>query len=144
METNRRFYILVGERRNWEVSLKEKLWGFTERSKGSWNTTKVNDLLAFYVTNPIMKIIGFGKVTDKFVNEDLTWDDEKLFKRSLWKYKIAFKIFYVSDNWEEGLQLPPNLFLQVSRRVVDKKVFFSLIRNADKKWDAKIYQMLKE
>ncbi|MDE1878098.1 MAG: hypothetical protein KGI07_06155 [Thaumarchaeota archaeon] len=136
--SSRRFYILVGEERNWKISLKEGLWGFTERAKGSWNTTQVNDLLAFYVTSPTMKIIGFGKVTNKFASEDLIWHDEKLFKRSLWKYKISFKIFHVCDNWKDGLQLPSSLFLQVSRKVIDQNTYVDLVNNADKIWGTKI------
>lgn len=89
-ELSTRTYLLIGSKENWEVSLDRQLWGFTEQSKGSWNTTKTGDLLAFYVTTPVKKIIGFGKVIDKMISDDIIWNDEKRFKRSLWKYKISF------------------------------------------------------
>jgi len=72
-----RYYLLVGDEENWEISIKEKIWGFTDNSKGMWNTTKKGEFLAFYVTSPVKKIIGFGKVSEKFIDDKLLWNDEK-------------------------------------------------------------------
>jgi len=138
-----RFYILVGDKENWEISIEKKLWGFTKKSKGEWNTTKPNDLVAFYVTSPVKKIIGFGIVTDKLSNEDLVWMDEKRFKRSLWQYKIHFDIFHVCKDWKEGINIPSTIFLQVSRRVIKKDVFLKLVNEADTKWNSTIHSMMK-
>jgi len=138
------FYILVGDEENWKVSIEKRLWGFTERTKGSWNTTKPNDLLAFYVTKPIKKIIGFGIVTNKSITEDLVWMDEKRFKRSLWKYKIHFNTFYSCNDWKEGINISPTMFLQVSRKVIDKSTFLALVHEADIKWNEKIYKSIKK
>ena len=60
-----KYYILVGDEENWKISIKNKIWGFSERNKGSWNKTKPGEYLAFYVTSPIKKIIGFGIVKGK-------------------------------------------------------------------------------
>jgi len=81
-----RYYILVGSEENWKVSLEQNLWGFTENSKGSWNTTMTGDVLAFYVTRPLKKVIGFGRVGKKFSSDDLVWNDEKSFNSSIWNY----------------------------------------------------------
>lgn len=135
---DKRYYILVGSEQNWKVSLEHNLWGFTENSKGSWNTTKSGDLLAFYVTRPVKKVIGFGKVGKKFSNDNLVWDDEKLFNRSIWKYKFEIIPEYVCKNWEKGIELPP-MALIVSRRVIDKDVFGGLLKKADTAWKTKLF-----
>lgn len=60
------YFVLVGDEKTWHVSFEKKIWGFSEKMRGFWNTTQHGDLLAFYVTKPTKKIIGFGKVKEKF------------------------------------------------------------------------------
>jgi hypothetical protein len=62
-----RCYILTADEHSWKTSLSFNLWGLSERTKGSWNTTQVGDWVAFYVTRPIGKIVGFGKVASDYV-----------------------------------------------------------------------------
>lgn len=33
-EKYRRFYLLVGEMKNWEIALENSIWEFTEKGKG--------------------------------------------------------------------------------------------------------------
>lgn len=129
----KRYFILVGSQENWQTSLEHNLWGFTQNIIGHWNKTNSGDLLAFYVTSPLKKVIGFGKVGKKFINENLIWNDEKLFGRSLWKYKFEIEPFFVCANWQKGIRLPP-LTLGVSRKLVDKQMFYNLVKEADKTW----------
>jgi len=139
-----RCYILVGDEQNWKIAQTKKMWGFSERSKGSWNTTKTGELLAFYVTKPTKKkIIGFGIVKKKFIDEEIIWSDEKFVKRPIWKYRIKFDILYIVKTWENGIVLPNNIFLQVSRRVVDRNFFLKLVKQADLKWKTKIYSKIQ-
>ena len=137
-----RCYILIGEELNWTVAFENQVWGFKENSKGSWNTTKPGDLLAFYVTRPIQKIIGFGVVKGKFIDNKILWNDEKCYKRSLWNYKISFDPFYNCKNWDRGITLPHGYLLQVSRKVIPKDFFFELVTKADFKWHTKIFQKM--
>lgn len=134
----RRYYLLIGDEQNWKISLAKKMWGFSDRTKGSWNTTKKGDLLAFYVTLPVKKVIGFGIVTDKFVDDTIIWSDEKFFKRPIWKYRIKFQIIHFIDEWYNGIALPKDLLLGVSRRVVGHEFFINLIKEADSKWKTKL------
>ena len=91
-ENGPRYFILVGDRPNWETAIEKKIWGFTENARGFWNTIEIGDLLAFYSTVPIKKIFGFAKITDKFKEDKLVWNDEKIFKRALWPFRIRFEI----------------------------------------------------
>ncbi len=135
---NERFYLLVGKMKNWEIALDNSIWGFTEKSKGLWNKTNPFEFVAFYVTRPYKKIFGFGQFLEKTVNNQLLWQDEKTENRSIWKYKIKFKIIYKVDDIKKGLTAPKNTVLASSRPVVLEKDFFKLVKDADKKWNSNI------
>jgi len=137
-----RFFILVGDEEAWKVGLKKTQWGFSDNSKGLWRTSKIGDYLAFYATSPHSKIIGFGSITDKFIDDSLIWPDEKyLFKKSIWSYRIKFKVFHKIVNWDKGIK-PPLMPMNTGRKVIDAKVFCSLVNTADKNWKTKIHEKL--
>jgi len=89
-----------------------------------------------------MKIIGFGKITDKFIDEEPFWPEEKSFEKSIWKYKIEFKVFSMTKNWENGIEPPANLMLNTGRKVIDKDTFSSLVKIAEKKWRTEILKKI--
>ncbi len=43
-----------------EYFISKNSLGFSEKTKGYWNTVKSGDLIGFYVTKPTKKIVGFG------------------------------------------------------------------------------------
>lgn len=133
-----RYYILVGDRRTWQTSLQNKIWGFSEGAIGSWNTSKAGDYAAFYVKSPWKKIIGFGVFGKKFIDDNLIWPDEKIFGRAIWKYRIKLKPISVTDVWKDGVTVPTELMLNTGRKVIPKQLFLSLVNEADKKWDTGI------
>ena len=114
--------------------MKKKIWGFSETSKGKWNTSNIGDYLAFYVTSPVKKVIGFGRLKRKFIDDTPIWPDELLFRRTIWRYRFEFEKFFVIDNWNEGIPIVASLMLNTGRRVIDKKTFIGLLRNAGLKW----------
>lgn len=134
MENLHRYYLLVGDENAWKVGIDKQVWGFSLRNIGLWNTTKVGDFVAFYVTSPTKKIIGFGIIREKFDDESLLWNEEKFGRKSIWKYKLRFDTVHVIKNWSDGLLVPKNIMLNVGRKVVSKELFESLIKEAEKKW----------
>lgn len=62
--------------------------GFAEKTKGLWNTTNVEDYVAFYVTSSTKKIVGYGRVITNYLDESIVWPDEKIFNKPIWKYPI--------------------------------------------------------
>jgi hypothetical protein len=116
-----------------------KVWGFTEKTKGLWKKSNSGDYIAFYVTKPLGKIIGFGKFIDKYIDEQLIWQDEILFKRSIWRYKIRFDIFYLIDQWSNGILPPSNIMLNTGRIVVDRSLFLKLVEDGQKKWNTSLH-----
>lgn len=129
-----RFFILVGDEDTWKVAFTYDVWGFSEKTKKYWNTVNAGDRLAFYVTAPIKKIIGFGIVEKKFTQEDLIWPDEKFFGRSIWTYRIKFSRLHVLNDYNRGIMLPANMMLNIGRKQIDKNTFLDLLKDAELKW----------
>lgn len=142
MLRKRRFYILVSAQRTWEISLSQKIFGFRTSTYGLWNTSKVGDFVAFYVTLPIKKIVGFGKITEKFVDDAIIWKDEEFFGKAIWKFRIKFEVIRMTKKWKNGVEPPPNLMLNTGRKVVDKKIFSDLVKDADSKWRTKMHEKI--
>lgn len=131
----RRHYILVEDEETWDAAIKNSQWGFTQKNKGLWNTTMINDLVLFYVTKPIKKIIGYWIVKEKFESEDFLWPDEKTFNRSLWKYRLKFETNHMEKDWNEGVEPPSNMMLNIGRKVIEKETYDKLLNIFEKKWN---------
>lgn len=117
-----RYYVLAGQRDDWQVSISNKVWGFSERTKGYWNKIQSEELVAFYATAPIKKIFGFGRVKEKFIDKSILWSDDRFFGRAMWPYRISLEMIYVTKEWEkDGISLPVDLLIQVSRKVIPKE-----------------------
>jgi hypothetical protein len=139
-----RYYILVGDADTWKISVANNLWGFSDKSKGSWNTCNMGDYLAFYVTAPIKKIFGFGVIKNKFTDENIVWPDEKLFGHTIWKHKIEFDKLCTINNWYRGIPIQGNIMLNTGRKVIAKDIFLSFLRQADQKWGKGFCRNLEE
>lgn len=120
---NSNHFIIVGDELNWHTALSKKIWGFSEKRKGFWNTLEVDDKIVFYVTLPIRKIIGFGKVKKKYIGNDLLFRDEINFGRLLWKYRFNFQIEFLVQKWENGILPPTNIILNVGRKPISDEIF---------------------
>jgi len=140
--SNFRFYFLVGNETNWEVAIKEQIWGFREISKGLWNTTNENEVLGYYVTKPLKRLIGFGVVQKKFLDEKLIWKEEKRTNKSIWKYKLKIKNLYVCKNWYKGIRISEPLFLASSRTVIPKDMFLNYLKKADHNWGTNLLEQI--
>ncbi|MDE2590516.1 MAG: hypothetical protein KGL95_12735 [Patescibacteria group bacterium] len=140
--TYTRYYILVGDRSTWNISLTKNIWGFKDSTKGHWNTTNIGDLVAFYVKKPRKKIIGFGKVIRKFIDETQFWPDEKLYGKTIWKYRFEFEILHLLDDWKKGISVPSELILNQGRKVIDQSIFYALMQEADSKWGTKLHSLV--
>jgi hypothetical protein len=135
----RHFNMLIGDDKTWKIALDRKIWGISTRFRPSWDKLDTNYFLAFYVTKPIQKIIGFGRITDKFIGQDFFWPDEILFKRSIWPYRFRFEVLFVTSDWNHGIPPPKNMMLNTGRKVVNENIFSDLLKQADKKWKTNMH-----
>ncbi len=138
MKPTKNYFILVGDRKTWNASLKKQIWGFSEKTKGFWNTANSEDIVAFYVTKPTKKIIGFGKLKKKFIDNTIFWPEEKLSEEIIWKYRIKYSIIHKQDDWSDGIDVPQNIILNQGRKKIEKKDFLLLMKMAENKWNMKI------
>src|ERR1044071_9148743 len=106
-----RYFILIGDEQAWRASLSRNIWGFPERSVGNWNTCQIGDFVAFYVTSPIKKVVGYGQIIKKFQSEEIFWPDEKFLNMAIWKYRVEFKKLVIIDDWHEGSPVPKGMML---------------------------------
>jgi len=137
-DRNCKYFIYVGDEDSWNTAFTKNLWGYPNKYGTSWSKLNVGDFLAFYVTAPLSKVIGFGRVSDKFIDDSLFWRDEKLFKRSLWKYKVKFDQIFVTNDWKNGVQTPPKFMLKGGRIPISEELYLKLIKNAEKLWNTEI------
>ena len=134
----KRHYLLIADERTWDIALKNNVFGFSEKGKGIWKTTQVGEYVGFYATSPIKKIIGFGKITNKFKDKKLIFPDELFHKKPLWTYRISIEPITIQKNKDDGISIPPDIILNVSRKVIPEKQFFSFVQKADSLWDTNI------
>lgn len=130
-----RFYFLVGNNESWKVSISNGLWGFNEKTRGLWELIESGEYVGYYVTNPLKKIIGFGKFGEKFENSELVWKQEIESNESIWRYKIKLNHLFVVKTWDEGLPLTTKVNVRSSRPVIKKEDFVKYVKEGEKSWN---------
>ena len=130
---NVNYYVLVGDENNWKKSLTKNFWGFTDKQKGLWELLSVGDFLAFYVTLPTKRIIGFGKVQKKFQSNEPFWPLELYTNNAIWKHRIKFDILFKVDKWDDGILVNKNIVLNSGRKKVSKNIFYNFVEEFKKR-----------
>ena len=126
-------FILVGDENSWKVILEKQIWGFSDKKKGSWNSLNKNDKIAFYVTSPVKKIIGYGKIKEKFVSNEILFHDEKILQCVIWKNRFNFEIEKIVTEWENGISPPTGLMLNVGNKPISTEIFQTIKISITKK-----------
>ena len=95
-------WLILGNRRNWELALRLNVWGFTSKQIALWRDIREGDIIFFYVTKPVKGVVGYGKVEGKFENYEPLWNDEKAANRVIWPLKVRFTVIHLLPNerWE--------------------------------------------
>jgi len=139
MTSEKKCYVFSGSEENWRISVKNGIWGFNERNKEIWNGMKVGEFLVFYVTKPIMKIIGFGVIKKRFMGDKPIWEREISEGCLVWNYRISFDIFHICEKWSQGISISKDFFHgRSSRNIIPQQLFRYLVTNADEKWKTNI------
>ena len=84
-------WLLSGNKKNWEIAIDKKLWGLSSKRKSVWQNIKLGDVLLFYVTQPLSKIIGYAKVTKTYEGKELIWLDEINENELKYPFRIEFE-----------------------------------------------------
>lgn len=96
-----RTWVLTGNEENWEVAVRDKIWGVKEgKLKSSWDKLEKGDLLLFYAKSPIGGLIGLGLVESKFKQDKPLWPDEVRENKVIYPYRFGFNIvYYLPTSW---------------------------------------------
>ena len=86
------------------------------------------------MTSPVNRVIGFGRIKKKFIDETLIWLDEILFRKPIWKFLLQFEKLYAIDDWTAGIPVSANIMLNTGRKVIDRRTFLKLLKYAESKW----------
>lgn len=136
-----RYYIFAGPKENWNTGIQRRVWGATETIRSIWDSINLGDIAAFYVTSPISRVIGFGRITRKERSEELIWPREINEGRSIWTYKVYFDILHaVNDYRNEGIKPRDPRRSGITRGInpiasdENKQRFRELARNAESEW----------
>ena len=141
MSNEKRSYILVSDEKTWRISLDRQIFGISEKTKGYWKTVNEGEFFAIYVMVPIGKIIGFGKIKRKFVDDELVFPDEIFFQKPILKYRLEIEPIHIIEEWDQGLSVPPGIILNTGRKVVTNEIFQNFIYKARKKWSIELEQI---
>jgi len=96
------YWLAVGPPKNWQTAFEQgNIWGLTETQKQEyiWNNLTENDMVLFYVTNPVSGIIGYGAVQTKFRQTKPLWPQEIAERKVIWPLCFEFNVEHC---------LPPN------------------------------------
>jgi len=85
-------WLLVGNEKNWEIGIKNSIWGLKEKHRTTWEMIKKGDSLFIYVTAPISGLIGVAKVKEKILGEKPLWPDEISADKIIYPFRIIFEI----------------------------------------------------
>ena len=111
------YWMAVGSPSNWmEAFAKGNIWGLRQRQKRRWENLAENDIVLFYVTEPVAGIIGYGSVQTKFTQDQPLWFDEIKEGKVIWPLRFEFNVDYClpPDKWEADRITSDTLKLKVA------------------------------
>src|SRR4030042_384834 len=137
-----RFWVLGGKPENWESALKDEIWGLIPKFAGKWKYLQEGDWLFFYVTSPVVGIMGVGKVQAKFKQNKPLWPDEVLQKQVLYPFRFEFKSEYIVSvqEWKTKrirVQLPIGSYSGLNL-LDDRDIIDGLCETIKQNWNVEI------
>ncbi len=132
-------WILCGKPENWNIALKDGIWGLTPKLVGKWKYLKDGDWLVFYANNPIVGIIGLGKMQAKFKQNQPLWPDEIFKGEVLYPYRFEFQSEYVlpETQWKSNkikINLPIGFYSGINL-LDDQDIIDGIGKMLKKQWN---------
>ncbi|MDI6888825.1 MAG: EVE domain-containing protein [Methanocellales archaeon] len=86
-------WLVVGRPENWETAFDlGNIWGLRQNQAHLWEALASGDIVFFYVTSPVSKIVGYGKILSKFKQDKPLWPEERTKGRVIWPLRFQFDI----------------------------------------------------
>jgi len=107
----RNFWIVPGIEANWRRAFAmQGTWGLKADKRGRlyWAALTPNDVILFYVSGKIKRVVGYGIIRNKFYQDTPLWPEEIEAGRAKWPFRFEFDVeFLLDDNrWkDEGIPI---------------------------------------
>jgi len=124
------YWLVVGKRQNWETAFKEgNIWGLKEAQQHLWESLNEDDILLFYVTQPVGGIIGYGVLRTKFRQNRPLWPQELREHKLIWPLRFEFdvKSCLPPDKWATTKLVSKLLWPRAGFQLVSQDVGRKLI-----------------
>ncbi len=129
------YWLVVGSKKNWDIAFKHKnIWGLRKTQRLLWEKIDEKDKVLFYVTNPVVGIIGYGRVRTKFVQDKPLWPDEIKNNEVIWPLRFEFDVEFClpPDNWKSDKLTSNELFPRAGFQLLNESIARKLLSNMHK------------
>lgn len=140
-----KWLILCGNTENWDVAIEYKIWGAKPTLRRVWNQLSSEDVVFFYVTRTIKRVIGVGRVREKLDPQTYQpkplWPDEIRGNKVIYPYRFKIEPTYICKNpLSEGIGIEG---LRVSKqmgmsRIKDREAINELHRRINLSWNVDV------
>lgn len=140
-----KWLILCGNEENWNVAIKNKVWGTRLLLSRLWGGLSKGDIVFFYVARSLRRVIGVGTVKEKLDPQTHPpkplWPDEISKGQVIYPYRFKFETIYICENpLLEGISIKG---LKMSKmrgmsRISDKQSILELQRQVNANWNVDI------
>ncbi|MDI6860350.1 MAG: EVE domain-containing protein, partial [Methanocellales archaeon] len=109
-------WLVVGRPENWETAFDlGNIWGLRQNQAYLWEALASGDVVFFYVTSPVSKIVGYGKILSKFKQDKPLWPEERTKRRVIWPLRFQFDTIlrFRREEWNRLGIIHPDLRYRV-------------------------------
>jgi len=124
------YWLVVGKPQNWEVAFKSgNIWGLKETQRHLWESLNEDDVLLFYVTQPVGGIIGYGVLRTKFKQNRPLWPQELHEHKLIWPLRFEFDVesCLPPDKWTTNKLVSKLLWPRAGFQLVSQNIGKELI-----------------
>ena len=128
------FWLAVGHHINWLTTFAfEWIWGLKETQRHYWEAIQEHqDLVFFYVTTPVVGVVGYGAVGTKLKQNSPRWPEELDRNEIIWPLRFEFDVLSALPpvSWKEQRIIREDLKLRARGgfQRIDEQVAQELIR----------------
>jgi len=140
-----KWLILCGNRENWDVAIEYKVWGAKPALRRLWSELSSGDIVFFYVTRTIKRVIGVGRVQERLDPQTYQlkplWPDEVRENKIIYPYRFKIEPIHICENpLSEGIDIQG---FRISKqkgisRILDREAISELHRRSKLSWNVDI------
>lgn len=94
-------WIMSSNKENFKYAIEiyNRTWGVQDKWFPQWKALERENIIFFYISDNVKKIIGCGKIENKFIQREPLWPDEIRENKVKYPLRFTFKVdFLLSEN----------------------------------------------